>query len=265
MSEDTALAVKSVQQILVVSETDPDDPHVRSGSSRMDETASKTVDKSPSERVAYHPSHPPLPIVPNPAATTPKGDEEPVSHLVEPIFLEGVVEIWLWMSRVGGQVWRDDGAVYPYPIWKSLSIHPPRILPLYTSSLTTDAAVDQGETTFVISLAARSCTRFRPPFLYGIFADEMGNGAVGDGWSILLFFIGGFLHSLWSMSVVLYFTHSVDLEKTHTLSFHREPCSHEQAKSNIDPVCTSLNSNRLCFTGSASHAGPPLKLGEHSM
>jgi len=80
------------------------------------------IDKSPSDKVTSHPSHSPLPIVLNPAATASDSDGEAVSHLVEPIFLEGVSR-----SRWGCRGGRRDGDwsfVYPYPIWKSLSIYP---------------------------------------------------------------------------------------------------------------------------------------------
>ena len=52
--------------------------------------ASETVDKSPSDKVTSHPSHSPLPIVLNPVRTISSNDGETDSHLVEPIFLEGV-------------------------------------------------------------------------------------------------------------------------------------------------------------------------------
>ena len=91
--------------------------------------------------------------------------------------------------------------MYPYPIWKSLSIHPHGSSRL--TSLTTDAAVNR-ESIFR-SPDTRAALVSLPLCL--VFADESGNGAVGERWS------------LWRFSPLLVdergLAHSVKLEKIH--------------------------------------------------
>ena len=91
MSEDAALAVKSVRQTLVV--------RSRQSESKAKRIGGKTGANGEEDRAGESRRHKPIQqgdlssiqiSSPSPAKTTPSSKDEVVSHLVEPILLEGV-------------------------------------------------------------------------------------------------------------------------------------------------------------------------------